>query len=146
MQNGFERKNKRERKRVNYLRAAATGKIPWNAAGLDACVRHLGIAFVQLSPNAKADWNPYPVAMNFLRAHYSVNWARVHFLRMGAVINFMDSHKERLHRDKIAYKDSEGVSWWDDHLADALARLPFTVQGFRYEDVKGYVDRCNKPS
>jgi hypothetical protein len=146
MRNLLEPKNKHERKRRNYFRAATTGKIPWNARGIEDCVRHLNKRYSQLSDEEQNDWSPYVESLCFIKQKYGENRGTLYALRMGQIINFMTHYRERLKRENLIKTDDDGTMWWSGHLADAFAKLPFTIRSFRYADVKNYIKHCEKPS
>jgi hypothetical protein len=146
MREVLEPRNKRERKKWNYFRAASSGRIPWTARGIEECVRHLAKTFADLPTEERKDWCPYIASLHFIKEKYGENRGTVHFLRMGQIINFMIQRRKRLIQDGLIVTDENGTQWWTDHLAEAFARLPYTFKNFKYEDVKRYVKNCEKPS
>jgi len=106
----------------------------------------LNSAFRALPEVKRKDWDPYVESLVFIKNKYGQNKGSLYFLRMGAIINFRTHYAEKLREDKLVTIGADGGEWWDDHLAEAFARLPFTIESFRYEDVKRYVASCKKPS
>ncbi len=106
----------------------------------------LELGFQALPEVKRKDWDPYVESLVFIKNKYGQNKGSLYFLRMGAIINFRTHYAEKLREDKLVTIGADGGEWWDDHLAEAFARLPFTIESFRYEDVKRYVASCKKPS
>lgn len=131
---------------MNYFRAGARGRLPWTAQGIEECVRHLLTTFLDLSSEERKDWSPHITALCFIKKKYGVNRGTVYALRMGQIILFMEHYRKRLMRDRLIRTDKTGTEWWGDHLAEAFAKLPYAIKGFKYEDVKRYVKNCEKPS
>jgi hypothetical protein len=145
VENIFEPKNKRERSRA-YFRASADGKLPWTARGIEECMRHLQKTRSELTEEETKDWNPYLESLFFTETKYGESKGTVHCLRMGQIINFIQHYRPRMKRDKLIIRDKQGTEFWEDNLAEAFAKLPFTIKSFRYDDVRSYVQRCKKPS
>jgi hypothetical protein len=131
---------------MNYFRAGTTGKIAWNARGIEECFRYLNKKYEQMSVAERKEWDPYVESLYFIKDKYGDAKGSLYFLRMGAIINFIIHYRKRLRKDKLVSVDANGTEWWEDNLAQAFARLPFTIKSFRYQDVKEYVERCNRPS
>jgi hypothetical protein len=146
MRDVLEPISKRERKKQNYYRAAATGKIPWTARGIETCLDYMREEFAGLTSEEGEDWCPHVASLCFIQATYGENLGIVHFLRMRQIINFIAPYRERLMRDGLLSVDKSGGEWWEGHLSGAFARLPFTMGSFKYEDVKRYIKNCGKPS
>ncbi len=142
----YEPQNKRERKRWNYHRAGANGKLLWTARGIEDCVRYIHKRHCELAEEEQRDWDPYVVALVYIKEKYGQCKGSAHFLRMGSIISFVQHYRKRLKKDKLILTDEHGVDFWEDHLAEALARLPFSKTSFDYNEVKNYVLRCRKPS
>jgi hypothetical protein len=94
----------------------------------------------------RKDWDPFAVALVYINRKYGQCKGSAHFLRMGSIISFMQHYRKRLKRDKLICTDEQGTDFWVDNLAEAFARLPFTIESFNYNDVRDYVLRCRKPS
>jgi len=142
----LEPKNKRERKKWNYHRVGATGRLPWSARGIEECVRHVHRRLSELTQEERKGWDPTIESLFFIKRKYGESKGSAHFLRMGQIINFMQHYRERLKKDKLIFADSRGRESWEDNLVEAFAKLPFTIKSFRYDDVKRYVQSCKKPS
>jgi hypothetical protein len=142
----YEPQNKRERKRWNYHMAGASGRIPWTARGIEDCVRYVHKRYCELTEEEQKDWDPHVVALFYIKEKYGHCKGSAHFLRMGSIISFMLHYRKRLKKDKLIHTDEHGLDYWGDNLAEALARLPFTIESFNYDDVRDYVLRCRKPS
>src|ERR1700694_2994511 len=127
----LEPKNKRERKKWNYHRVGATGRLPWSARGIEECVRHVHKRHSELTQEERKGWNPTIESLFFIKGKYGESKGSAHFLRMGQIINFMQHYRKRLK---------------EDNLVEALAKLPFTIESFCYDDVKSYIQSCKKPS
>jgi hypothetical protein len=146
MEDPLQPRNRRERKRFNYFRAATTGKVTWNARGIEECIRYLNKTFNELSLEERADWNPYIESLYFIKNKYGETKGTLYCARMGQVINFIIQYRKRMRKDKLVSVDANGTEWWEENLTQAFAKLPYTFKSFRYQDVKAYVERCNRPS
>lgn len=146
VRNILEPRNKRDRKSLNYFRAAQTGKIPWNARGIDECVRHLNTTHASLTDEHRKEWDATVEALFYIKQKYGENRGSLYFIRMGHILSFLTHYKKRLEKDKLVWKDESGTLWWTDHLANAFAKLQYTMRSFRYDEVKRYVQSCEKPS
>ncbi len=146
MHDPLEPKNKRERKRWNYHKLGMTGQVPWNSRGIEECMRHMHQRYSEMTEEERKDYDAYIVALAFIRGKYGQTKGSLYFQRMGAIISFMQHYRDRLKEDKFITTDAEGATFWEDNLMEAFARLPFTMQSFKYDDVTRYVERCKKPS
>src|SRR5258708_12618837 len=90
----LEPKNKRERKKWNYHRVGATGRLPWSARGIEECVRHVHRRLSELTQEERKGWDPTIESLFFIKRQYGESKVSAHFLRIGQKIHFIQHYPE----------------------------------------------------
>jgi hypothetical protein len=135
---------KRKRKLQQSIKAAHTGRISWTVRGIHDCLRHVHVEHAKSSSNE--EWEPYSAMMIYLMENYGTAKATAHARRIIHVVDFFSIHEKKLKKAGIVRIWKNGFGMDDDLLLEALAKLPFTRKGFRFEDVMGYIARAKKPN
>lgn len=139
---------KRERKRLNLMRAGMKGKVPWTLKGLDQCMAHMATVRARLEKERRESaYEATPIALQFILQKYGRVRGAPHLSRMNAVIMFMNRFRKRLIKEKFLRVLPNGKDEVEEALLVALAKLPFAGKyGFTYKQVSKYIRNTLKPN
>lgn len=139
-------RGRKARRHDQALKMMASGKVRWTARGIQDGMRLLMRRWFELTDEERKEFDPYFEALYYVTGELGSRRGLPHARRLQAVVMFVQHYHKRLQRDKLVRRGKDGFMECTMAMFEAMAKLPYTLEGFDYEQVKNYVQKSEAPN